>query len=59
MSKSRRVIDKKPPGLSSDPQIDMARSMTSKQIQQFKPDLVADETLAHIDTALVKLPARK
>jgi hypothetical protein len=45
------------PGMSSNPQIDMARSMTLKQVQGFAPDQFTDETLAKIDADLAKIPA--
>lgn len=56
---SKAVLDKFMPGMSTNPQIDMARSMTLKQIQGFSPDSIKDETLAQIDAELAKLPAKK
>ena len=56
---AKAIIDKYMPGFTGNPQIDMARGMTLKQIQQFAPDQVKDETLAKIDIDLGKLPAKK
>ena len=47
------------PGFSTNPQIDMARGMTFKQIQSFAPDMIKDEMLAKLDADLSKLPAKK
>jgi hypothetical protein len=55
---SRTVVDKYIPGFSSREQIDMARSMTLKSIQQYAPD-ITDTVLAEIDADLAKLPAKK
>ena len=54
---AKAVVDKYMPGFSTNPQIDMARGMTFKQIQQFAPDQIKDELLAKIDADLTKLPA--
>ena len=56
---TKAVIDKHMPGFSSNPQIDMARSMTLKQIQQFAGDQITDDVLAKIDADLAKIPAAK
>ena len=55
---AKAVLDKHMPGMSSNPQIDMAKSMTLKQIQGFAPDMIKDEVLAAIDAELAKLPAK-
>jgi para-nitrobenzyl esterase len=47
------------PGFSGNPQIDMARSMTLKQIQQFAGDQITDDVLAKVDADLAKIPAAK
>jgi len=52
---ARAVLDKHMPGFASNPQIDMARSMTLKQIQGFAPDQVTDAKLAMIDADLKAL----
>jgi hypothetical protein len=54
---TKAVLEKYMPGMSSNPQIDMARSMTLKQVQGFAPDQFTDETLAKIDADLAKIPA--
>lgn len=56
---TKAVLDKHMPGFSGNPQIDMARSMTLKQIQQFAGDQMTDEVLAKIDADLAKIPAAK
>jgi len=56
---TKAVLDKYMPGMSANPQIDMARGMTLKQIQNFAPDMVKDETLAQIDADLAKIPVKK
>lgn len=55
---AKAVLEKYMPGFSSNPQLEMARSMTLKQIQGFAPDMIKDETLAKIDADLAKLPAK-
>ena len=40
---TKAVLDKHMPGFAGNPQIDMARGMTLKQIQQFAGDAVTDE----------------
>lgn len=55
---AKAVLDKHMPGFSTNPQIEMARSMTLKQIQGFAPDQIKDEALAKIDADLAKLPAK-
>ncbi|MFM5931029.1 MAG: hypothetical protein ACKOPQ_08995 [Novosphingobium sp.] len=55
---SKAVVDKIMPGFSTNPQVEMARSMTFKQIQGFAPDMIKDEMLAKIDAELAKLPAK-
>ena len=56
---ARAVLDKYIPGFSAGENVDMARSMTLKAIQQFAPDMVTDKALADIDTDLAKLAAKK
>ena len=56
---TKAVLEKHLPGMTSNPQIDMARSMTLKQIQGFAPDQFTDEALAKIDADLAAVPAAK
>lgn len=56
---AKAVVDKYIPGFSAGENVDMARSMTLKAIQQFAPDMVTDKALADIDTDLAKLAAKK
>ena len=56
---ARAIVDKHIPGFSSGDQIDMARGMTLKAIQQFAADTLTDKVLAQIDADLAKLTAKK
>lgn len=56
---TKAVLQKHLPGFADNPQIEMARSMTLKQIQGFAGDAITDEALARVDADLAKLPARK
>ncbi len=55
---AKAVLEKHIPALVSNPQIEMARSMTLKQIQGFAGDALTDAKLADIDADLAKLPAK-
>jgi hypothetical protein len=55
---ARAVLDKYLPSVSHGDQIDMARSMTLKDIQQFAPDVITDQVLAQVDAELAKLPVK-
>ena len=52
---AKAVLEKHMPGFAGNPQIEMARSMTLKQIQGFAPDQIKDETLAKVDADLKAL----
>lgn len=56
---AKAVVDKHLPGFSDNAQIDMARGMTLKAVQQYAPDMVTDKALAAIQLDLAKLPAPK
>ena len=56
---AKAVLEKILPGFATNPQIDMARSMTMKSIQQYAADTLTDEKLAAVDAELAKLPAKK
>lgn len=56
---AKAAVEKHVPGMLSNDQIDMARDMTLKQIQQFAPDNLSDKNLADIDAEFAKLPAKK
>jgi hypothetical protein len=53
------IVNKYIPGFSTKDQIDMARSLTLKGLQQYAPDTYTDKVLAEIDADLAKLPAKK
>ena len=56
---TRAVLVKHLPGFADNPQIDMARGMTLKQIQNFAADTITDEVLAKVDADLAKIAAKK
>ena len=56
---AKAVLDKHIPGFSTKDQIDMARSMTLKGIQQYAPDMITDKVLSDIQVDLSKLPVKK
>lgn len=56
---AKAVLVKHLPGVVSSDQIEMARSMTLKSIQQYKPDEITDKALADIQTDFNKLPVKK
>lgn len=53
---AKAIVEKHIPGMTTNEQIDMARSMTLKGIQQYSPDQVNDKVLAAIDADFAKLP---
>ncbi|HWV13752.1 MAG TPA: hypothetical protein VN110_10700 [Sphingobium sp.] len=53
---AKAIIQKHIPGMVESDQIDMARGMTLKTVQQYSPDDVTDARLAAIDAELAKLP---
>ncbi len=56
---AKAVIDKHVPGFSSNEQVDMARGMTLKTVQQYAPDQLTDKALADIDADFAMLPIKK
>jgi hypothetical protein len=56
---TKAIVTKYLPDLVSNPQIEMARGMTLKQIQSYSSDTVTDEVLGKIDAELAKLPVQK
>ncbi|HUD90891.1 hypothetical protein [Sphingobium sp.] len=52
---AKAIIEKHIPGMTTNDQVDMARGMTLKAIQQYAPDDVTDARLAAIDADLAKL----
>ena len=53
---AKAVLMKYIPAMISNDQVQMARSMTLKQLQQYAADALTDETLAKIQGDLDKLP---
>ena len=56
---AKAVVDKHVPGMLANDQIEMAKDMTLKQLQQYSPDNLSDKTLGDIDAEFAKLPAKK
>lgn len=56
---AKSVLAKHLPEMIKSDQIDMARSMTLKDIQQYAPDMVTDKALADLDADLAALPPKK
>ena len=52
---AKAVLDKNVPGLTTNPQIEMARGMTLKDIQSYAADQLTDVVLKKIDTDLASL----
>ena len=55
---AKAVIEKHIPGMTTNEQVDMARGMTLKDIQQYSPDAITDKVLADTDAELAKLPVK-
>lgn len=55
---AKALLDKYIPGMTSNDQIDMARAMTLKTIQQYSPDKITDKVLADLDADFAKIPAK-
>lgn len=55
---AKAILDKHIPSITTNAQIDMARGMTLKMIQQYAPGDVTDAKLAAIDADLAQLPAK-
>jgi hypothetical protein len=56
---TKAVLVKYIPATVSNPQIDMARSMTLKQMQSYAADTLTDATLAKIDADFASIPLAK
>ena len=55
---AKALLDKHVPGMTSNEQIDMARGMTLKDIQQYSPDQLSDKVLTALDADFAKIPAK-
>lgn len=56
---TKAVLVKFIPDTVTDPQFDLARAMTLKQVQPYAPEKFPDELLAKIDAELAKVPVPK
>lgn len=54
---AKAILDKHIPGMTGNSQIEMARAMTLRSIQQYAPNDLTDAKLAEIDADFAKLPA--
>ena len=52
------VLDRRFPGVSTDPRIGMGKGMTLRMVQKFAPDLFTNEALDAADAELAKLPVK-
>ncbi len=55
---AKAVLDKYIPGFSAGANVEMARAMTLKSVQEFRPEMFTDKLLADIDAELAKLAAK-
>lgn len=55
---TKAVLVKFIPDTVTDPQFELARPMTLKQVQPYAPEKFPDELLAKIDAELAKVPAK-
>jgi hypothetical protein len=53
------MIDKYVPGFSKDPQVEMARGMTLRQIQGYAADAFTDAVLTSLDSDFAALAAKR
>ena len=56
---TKAVLDAHLPEFATNPQVEMARSFTLKQLQGYVPDTFTDEVLAKIDADLAKIAPPK
>ena len=56
---AKAVLFKYIPDMAKNDQIEMARGMTLKDVQQYAPDAISDKTLADMDAEFAKMPAKK
>ncbi|WP_395327006.1 hypothetical protein WBP06_09725 [Novosphingobium sp. BL-8H] len=56
---SKAILTKYLPDVVKSDQIDMARGMTLRSIQQYSSETITDEKLAAIDAELARLPPKK
>jgi para-nitrobenzyl esterase len=52
---AKAIIEKYVPGMTTSPQIDMARTMSLKDIQTYAADTLTDDVLKKIDADLAAL----
>ncbi|MDE2597609.1 MAG: hypothetical protein KGL44_12095 [Sphingomonadales bacterium] len=55
---TKAVLSKYIADMIANPQIDMARALTLRQLQSYSGDKLTDDTLAKIDAELAKIPTK-
>lgn len=55
---TKAVLVKHIPAMADNPQMEMARSMTLRQVQGYASDMLTDDVLAAMDKDLAALPAK-
>ena len=55
---AKAILNKHVPGFTANDQIDMARGMTLKSIQQYSGDQMSDKVLSDIQSDFNKLPPK-
>jgi hypothetical protein len=56
---AKAILVKHMPAIAQDDQIEQARGMTFRSLQQFAPDAITDALLAALDADLAKLPPQQ
>jgi para-nitrobenzyl esterase len=56
---AKAVLAQNVPDVVKNDQVDMARGMTLRDIQQYAPDVLTDAVLAKLDADLAKVPVKK
>ncbi len=56
---AKAVLDRVLPGFATNPQIELARSMTMRSIQQYASETLTDAKLAEVDAEFAKLAGKK
>jgi para-nitrobenzyl esterase len=55
---AKAILDKRVPGLTTNPQIEMARGMSLKDIQAYAPQQLTDDVLKAVDADLAALSGK-
>lgn len=55
---AKAILDKRVPGLTTNPQIEMARGMSLKDIQAYAPQQLTDDVLKAVDADFAALSGK-